>query len=97
MRALQEAEPMHAPDPAATMAETVAAAELWAAITTELHSEADRTVARLCLVHSLRPREVFERHPDIFTDVEDVYRVKRNVLERLKRNPAIRAYMDGTP
>jgi DNA-directed RNA polymerase specialized sigma24 family protein len=94
IRALQEAEPMHAPDPANALAGAVAASELWAVIATELHSEADRIVARHCLVRGLRPREVYDRHPDIYASVEEVYRVKRNVLERLKRNSAVRGFMD---
>ena len=60
----------------------------------ELLDQAERLVARLCLVLDLKPREVYERHPDRFADVADVYRVKRNLLERLRRSPAIRRFLD---
>ncbi len=68
--------------------------ELRRAIDAELHDEAERLVAHLCLVLDLKPREVYERHPDRFADVADVYRVKRNLLERLRRSPAIRRFLD---
>ena len=38
-----------------------------------------------------------ERRPDLFAGVPDVYRVKRNVLERLRRNPAIRRFVEDVP
>ncbi len=68
--------------------------ELLRAIAAELHDEAERLVAHLCLVLDLKPREVYARHPDRFTGVADVYRVKRNLLDRLVRNPAIRRFLD---
>ncbi len=81
-------------DAEALAASEAAAQELWGAIDAELHDEAERLVARLCLVLDLKPREVYERHPDRFADVADVYRVKRNLLERLRRSPAIRRFLD---
>src|SRR5215210_3760781 len=80
-------------DAEAVAAGEVAVQELWRAIDGELHDEAERTVAHLCLVLDLKPREVYERHPDRFADVADIYRVKRNLLERLRRSPAIRRFL----
>ena len=80
-------------DAEAVAAGQVAAQELWRAVDAELHDEAERVVAQLCLVLDLKPREVYERHPDRFADVADVYRVKRNLLERLRRSPAIRRFL----
>jgi hypothetical protein len=81
-------------DAEAVAAGEVAVQELRRAIDAELHDEAERLVAHLCLVLDLKPREVYERHPDRFADVADVYRVKRNLLERLRRSPAIRRFLD---
>ncbi len=80
-------------DAEAVAAGEVAVQELRRAIDAELHDEAERLVAHLCLVLDLKPREVYERHPDRFADVADVYRVKRNLLERLRRSPAIRRFL----
>ena len=41
----------------------------------------------------LKPAEIFQRHPHLFASVDDVYRIKRNVLERLRRNANIRAFL----
>ncbi len=81
-------------DAEAVAAGEVAVQELRRAIDAELHDEAERLVAHLCLVLDLKPREVSARHPDRFADVADVYRVKRNLLERLRRSPAIRRFLD---
>ena len=72
----------------------VAGQELWQVVSAELQDEAERLVAYLCLVRDLKPREVYERHPDRFAGVADVYRVKRNLLDRLRRSPAIQRFLD---
>jgi hypothetical protein len=66
---------------------------LWDAIRAEVQDETEEVVARSCLVLDLKPREVFETHPAMFSGVDDVYRVKRNLIERLRRSPAIRAFL----
>ena len=63
------------------------------AIAAEVQDEAERRVAYLCFVLDLKPREVQERHPELYATVDDVYRIKRNLLDRLRRNPAIRAFL----
>ncbi len=72
----------------------VAAGELWAAVRAETQDEAERIVAYLCLAHGLKPREIVERHPDRFAGVADVYRAKRNLLDRLRRSPDIQKFLD---
>jgi hypothetical protein len=34
----------------------------------------------------MKPVEIYEKHPDLFDGVAEVYRIKRNVLERLRRS-----------
>jgi hypothetical protein len=34
----------------------------------------------------MKPSEISSQHRRLFPTVEDVYRIKRNVLERLRRN-----------
>lgn len=82
------------PDPAAIATGELAGADLWRAIAAELQDEQERTVAYLCFALDLKPREVYERHPANFADVADVYRVKRNVINRLQRSPAIRRFLE---
>ena len=82
-----------APDVAGYALGQLAGEDLWAAVQGELQDEADRLVARLCLVLGLKPREVYQRHPERYADVAEVYRVKRNLLDRLRRSPAILAFI----
>jgi len=71
----------------------LAGQELWKAVNRELQDEPERVVAYLSFARDLRPSDIFERHPTLYAGVADVYRVKRNVIERLRRSPEIRAFV----
>jgi DNA-directed RNA polymerase specialized sigma24 family protein len=72
----------------------LSARELWRAVDRELQDESERLVFRLSFVLDLRPREIHERSPDRYSTVAEVYRIKRNVLDRLRRSPEIRDFLD---
>jgi hypothetical protein len=74
--------------------EGAASAALWAAIDAEVKDDAERLVAHLSLALELKPQEVYARHPERFASVTQVYTVKRNLLDRLRRNPTIRQFLD---
>jgi hypothetical protein len=63
--------------------------ELWEAVAAETRDEAELVIARLSLAADYRPAEVFARHPRLFQSVAEVYRVKRNLIERVRRSPRI--------
>ena len=67
----------------------VGAHELWNSVRACCNDERDHLVARLLLVAGLKPRHVAERHPDLFPDASDVHRIKRNLVDRLRRNPVV--------
>jgi len=69
--------------------------QLWEAITRELQDDAERQVVLLSFARDLKPSEIARRHPELFATVTDVYRVKRNVIERLRRNTEIRAFLSS--
>src|SRR6185437_15594263 len=74
----------------------LAGEQLWEAIKRELQDEAEQQVVYLSFARDLKPAEIAERHPHLFAaGVADVYRVKRNVIERLRRSPAIRAFLSA--
>lgn len=87
------AESVETPDVADTAVGQLAAGDLWEAIIAEVQDEAERRTAYLCFVLDLKPREVQERHPELYATVDDVYRIKRNLLDRLRRSPRIRAFL----
>jgi hypothetical protein len=72
---------------------SLAGQQLWELIMAEVHDEAERKVAFLSFARDLKPAEIFSRHPGLYENVADVYRIKRNLVDRLRRNPAIRALM----
>ena len=66
---------------------------LWAAIMAETRDEVEALVARCCFVLDLKPGEVFTRHPGLFSSVADIYRIKRNLIDRLRRDAAVRSFL----
>jgi hypothetical protein len=56
------------------------------------HRYSEERLALRCLF-GYKPAEIHQHYPTVFPTVQDVYRVKRNLLERLRRNRALRAYL----
>jgi hypothetical protein len=73
----------------------LAGEQLWATIVRELQDEGERVVAYLSFARDLKPSEIFGRHPRLYENVADVYRIKRNVVERLRRSPEVRAFLSS--
>jgi hypothetical protein len=66
---------------------------LWQSVLRELQDEAERVVVYLSFARDLKPSEIFVRYPGLYGSVGDVYRIKRNVVERLRRSPRIREFL----
>lgn len=60
--------------------------QFWEQINARLNDDKERRVVYGSYVLGLKPRELCERYRDIFDGVRDVYRVKENVLARLRRD-----------
>jgi DNA-directed RNA polymerase specialized sigma24 family protein len=60
--------------------------EIWRLIAEMTNNPQEQVIVRECLVYALPPREIQARHPDMFDDVMQVYRVKRNLINRFQRN-----------
>lgn len=60
--------------------------EFWDQIGARLNDEQERQVVYGSFVLGLKPRELQALYRDTFDDVKDVYRVKENVLARLRRD-----------
>jgi len=73
-------------DPADIAAAELAAQELWQIIGREVPSVEERLILQIVCALGLSPRELQRRYSHLFASVEDIYRIKRNVLERLRRN-----------
>jgi DNA-directed RNA polymerase specialized sigma24 family protein len=60
---------------------------LWAWLSARLHTEQERAVIYGSFVLDLKPRELQRAFKDTFNGIDEVYRVKQNLLERLRRDP----------
>jgi DNA-directed RNA polymerase specialized sigma24 family protein len=66
--------------------------DLWRVVEGHLRDTRERIVIILRYQFGLKAVEVRARRPDLFPTVADVYRVHRNVLERLRRSPEMRSW-----
>lgn len=73
-------------DPADDVLATLQAHHVWQIILEELPSTSERLLLYQMFWLNMKPSEVSQYAPGIFPTAEDVYRVKRNVLERLRRS-----------
>ena len=60
--------------------------EIWRLILQITSNLQEQIIVRESLVYALPPRAIQARHPDQFADVVQVYRVKRNLINRFQRN-----------
>lgn len=63
--------------------------DLQQAVLKQLRSGEEEVVASLSWLHGLSPQEIQAHRPDLFADVRRVYRVKRKILNRLRRDPEL--------
>jgi hypothetical protein len=42
----------------------------------------------------MKPAELLARHPKVFRDVKEIYSIRENVVDRLARDPQLRAFAD---
>lgn len=63
--------------------------ETWEVIQNMLPDEREQRVAYLLFYCGLKPRQVISFCPQEFNDVYEIYRMRRNILERLVRNADI--------
>ena len=79
-------------DPADGIVANISAHGLWQVIQEELNGEEERVLVYLAYVHGMKPSEISSQHRRLFPTVDDVYRIKRNVVERLRRNRRLQMF-----
>jgi hypothetical protein len=62
----------------------------WEKVNGRLQGEKERRVLYDSFFRDLKPRELYAKYQDLFSDVHEVYRAKRNILDRLRRDPEFR-------
>jgi DNA-directed RNA polymerase specialized sigma24 family protein len=73
------------------------AMDLWKRVCGCLRDQKEVLVAYDSFVLDLKPAEIHERYPLNFESVREVYRIKENVLERLRRDPGLLAQFLAPP
>ena len=63
---------------------------LWELIRSRLHDDKERAVIEGSFIFDLKPQEIYEHFRGVFSDVDEVYRVKQNVISRLRRDSDLR-------
>jgi RNA polymerase sigma factor (sigma-70 family) len=64
--------------------------KIWAQLEERMRSEKERIVLECAFVLDLKPRMIAARYPEVFRSVDEVYRVKQNLLARLRRDDKLR-------
>jgi RNA polymerase sigma factor (sigma-70 family) len=73
------------------------ARRVWQAVEACCKNEQECLVARSTFLSGLKPQQIAERFPDAFPEVTEVYRVKRNLLTRLRRDPFLQRMCQNGP
>jgi hypothetical protein len=60
--------------------------ELWEVLQSFLPNEHEKALAYLMFHCNLKPREVMQHRPGMFKDVNEIYHMHRNIMDRIKRN-----------
>jgi len=71
----------------------ITAEDLARMVFSRLQDQEELVVAIFSWSYGLRPREIQARRPDLFPKVEHVYQVKRNILNRLRRDRKIQTFL----
>lgn len=72
------------------------AAEIWPIVEASCQDERERLIARQMLVAGRKPADLLKRYPRQFADIAEIYRLKRNLLDRLRRQPILQAIHQNT-
>jgi DNA-directed RNA polymerase specialized sigma24 family protein len=66
--------------------------ELWEVIRAMLPNERERRLAFLLYHCNLKPREIVRLRPQEFSNVDEIYRLRRNIVDRLERGKDLIRY-----
>lgn len=63
---------------------------LWGCVNAQLRNEVERIIIHSSFLLGMKPGDIYQQWPHLFTNVHEVYGIKRNILERLSRNRELR-------
>lgn len=65
----------------------------WQAIAQRLNNDKERMVLHYSYVVGFKPAQIYEEKAELFDDVREIYRIKENVLSRLRRDRGLQALL----
>ena len=77
------------PDVEKQVINQVDSAVLWNMIDDLVKDPRERTVLLGSYVYALKPREILNQYTGEFSDIQQIYRTKENLIARLRRNPEL--------
>lgn len=86
------ADPGGGPGVEASALDAVQRQALWREVSDRLKDDKERAVVYGSFVLALKPRELCAQFPGTFSGVAEVYRIKENVLDRLRRDAGLRQF-----
>ncbi len=91
-RAYQKLDPAVTATPEQVVIEEIERVDLWRAVLGAIACEQERIVLIESFQLNLPPRAILARHPELFSDVGEVYMAKRHLIGRLQRDPNVRRF-----
>jgi len=82
------------PAPETVVLERIDNKTVWVQLNERLNDEKERLVIHGIFVLALKPRELCDQYKNVLPDVEEVYRIKQNVMARLRRDVEFRKFLD---
>ena len=78
-----------------TVEELLESEHLWLEIQKLLHDQHERRLFSLLYFYGLKPSEIVARCPQEFPEVKDIYRLNKNIVDKLRRNSTRLRYLMG--
>ncbi|HZD10860.1 MAG TPA: sigma-70 family RNA polymerase sigma factor [Candidatus Binatia bacterium] len=63
--------------------------DFWQAISQRLNDDKERLVLHYSYIVGFKPGQIYDEKQDVFEDVHEIYRIKENVLARLRRDTGL--------
>lgn len=72
--------------------DTMMATRFWQVVDACCSSDRERIIARLRFVDAWKPSEIVKKRPDLATDEKELFKLLRNLKDRLERNELMREF-----
>ena len=86
--------PDPSPGPEPVVTDDLIAQDLWDLVKGKLKGEKERRFIFAYFTLDMKPREISAEYPEVFADVREVYRIRENVMDRLRRDKDLQDFWE---